>query len=96
MISLLFISCLLLGHQDYDVREYYTHQLMISDVTYAEFKAVYHALPDPEIKARLRDIAWHKWTVEHFEKFADYEYYESRSFNESLALEQFNIDFNTQ
>ena len=93
MISLLFISYIMLGHPSYEVREHYTHKLKISTVTYEALRCIHSVTEDPEVRARLRDIAWHKWTVENFEKFADYQYYEQRSFNESLAREQFNADF---
>jgi hypothetical protein len=93
--SIIFLICLSLGNGDYQDREYKTHMITISQIKYDKIKQAYHTISDPEIRHRLKKIAWHKWTIEMDYKYINEEWYHEHSrTNYGLEKLGFEEDFN--
>lgn len=88
---------MLLGEGGYQEREKTTHIIKLSSFNYQAIKYAYHNIDDPEVQARLKDIALYKWQEETDEKYRypDY-YYDIIAIDEKLQLEHFEIDFYTK
>lgn len=88
ILQLLLISAIAVG--PYKTREQAQHYLTILPGKFETYKVLYLKETDPEIKFRLKEIAYFKWCVETDQKFRDYDYYEDHAkINVKLQEEQF-------
>ena len=82
------ILIILLGGNTHKIREKAHADLMKSDICFTCLREYYYDnQDDPEIKLRLKEILWHKFSIENYEKFmGENSYYEA---NEELMRREF-------
>ena len=66
-----------LGTGDYEERKLNNHNLLTSKVSYRQLYLVKDFIVDPEVKIRLREVAYYKWCIETDGKYRDVDYYGS-------------------
>lgn len=74
---ILILSLVLnMGVGDYKQRQKATHELNTCTVTFSQLLCVKDVIQDPEVKVRLKKVAFNKWCAETDEKYKAYNYYD--------------------
>jgi hypothetical protein len=72
---------------DYKERVWSQDQITRSSYSYQNIKRAYHFYKDPEVRPRLKEAAWVKWSEETLKKYLTYGHV-----NDKLQKQDFLID----
>lgn len=88
ILQLILISAIATG--DYKTREQAQHYLTILPGKFEVYRDILQTCEDPEVRFRLKQVAYFKWCLETDEKYRDYDYYvEYSKLNIKLQKEHF-------
>ena len=82
-----------LGEGDFKERKVAEHNLIQMEIPYLYLKTAYHNIDDPEVRVRLKRVAWNQWCLETQEKYKPSPYVYN---TEELQEQDFRRDFHDQ